>query len=390
MDQPFETPQPQLQPEPVGSENTPLHPIPKKTNKLLMMIIIIIVLSLVGTAIAAFYFTKTRSTQEPLPTLTPMAEPSPTPDPTTDWTAYTTSSFSFKHPLSLELDDVSGIAGPTSVAANKITTFTVPNTVTQDTDAPFDGFTIYEIPELEISLNQFIENEIAALNGLPTRDPNYEIFSIEELKGGIIFITLETAQGKSVVYIKDPDKPNIVVFSVSSTSDEFNKTFSQILDTFNFIEGGIVADASPAPLLFPSPTPLPGWTKVDYDQKAKLTLYLPGDWESKLEEFTEINSTLISMKKSVWDSYPVQLNIKADWNSTGNAEFLSRDHEVAGGIKSAKVQPPTKEEKPMERYQTSYYFEAAEKVYVFHCVHNWETATMDTCESIIQNLRLNQ
>ena len=50
----------------------------------------------------------------------------------------------------------------------------------------------------------------------------------------------------------------------------------------------------------------------------------------------------------------------------------------------SKVDPPKLDEATLDRYQTNYYFEVNQRVYVFSCVHNWLDEQYQLCETMLK------
>jgi hypothetical protein len=214
---------------------TPLQPLPqKKGNKMLTILITIVVLAVVGAAGAAFYFSKSSSEPTLTPTPTPTLEPTPTPDPTADWTAYTTSEYSFQLPHTIKQDPDANIYGPYENAI-MITTFTDPETKVPNTDAPFDGFTIYELQLNNTSLDEQIAFDVKQFTDPPRVNPDFKITSREETIGdfNVKIITTEDLNHE-LYYIKDPARDKVVIFSVLYKTEAFTEIFTQILSTFQF------------------------------------------------------------------------------------------------------------------------------------------------------------
>jgi|GEM_PF-1754135 len=54
---------------------------------------------------------------------------------------------------------------------------------------------------------------------------------------------------------------------------------------------------------------------------------------------------------------------------------------------AAKSDPPKMDEATLDRYQTNYYFEYNNQVYILNCVHNWINEEYKICETMLQNIQ---
>lgn len=173
--------------------------------------------------------------------------PEPTPtgflsDETANWKVYNDQqyNFSFKHP---NLKECCKIAGPVG-NADLVVTLADNNTVTQVTDKPFDGLTVYVVNRdvsREEGFNSYISYQ---KNGLLDQ---YKAFTGEQPKqtGSEKNIVIAGRQGVSLkgfswdnierIYIPFPDNQKILVIAKGQTSEEnFENIFNQILSTFKF------------------------------------------------------------------------------------------------------------------------------------------------------------
>jgi hypothetical protein len=179
-----------------------------------------------------------------------------------------------------------------------------------------------------------------------------------------------------ISYLTEIQIPNfelLYAWISDENSTQCQATIDQILSTFEF------KDTDP-----PS-----GWIDHSFTTLG-LTLYTPSDWQSDSEEFPKTSSNLIRFwKKDSPDIVPIQLDIKSDWSNTGVTQDNVGNYSVGGLVSAYRVDPPTKELKELERYQTNVYFEYQEKVYVFLCVHNWVDDYLDTCNKMLETLKFN-
>jgi hypothetical protein len=160
-------------------------------------------------------------------------------------------------------------------------------------------------------------------------------------------------------------------------------------ETRQIIFNKILASFEYSPVT-PTPTPpqIPtGWTKRPFPD-ANLFLYAPSAWKSDIQYFSDVPSYLIRLwQGSTPSTATVQLEIKNNWDNTGNAQSLDRSFQIGDQLYAAKVDPPKMAEQKLDRYQTNYYFERNSKVYVLTCVHNWITANYQMCETLLKTMQ---
>lgn len=118
----------------------------------------------------------------------------------------------------------------------------------------------------------------------------------------------------------------------------------------------------------------------------KVVFYTPLQWQSKIEEFTE-SSLIRFWKKDSPSIVPIQIEIKPNWENTGDAQTLPKNFTASKTIPVLKVTPPQKNERSLERYQTNYYFEHKAKVYIVQCVHDWQQDYITTCDSLVERVQ---
>ncbi len=151
--------------------------------------------------------------------------------------------------------------------------------------------------------------------------------------------------------------------------------FEQILSTFKFLNNAATS-------LVPT-----GW-KTHMFASYGITLYAPSQWQSNNQEYPENAESLIRFwQGSTPDTATIQLAIKPSWSNTGDAPYLPKNYTVSQNIAAVKVDPPQKNEKALDRYQTNVYFEHGAKTYVFTCVHNWIPEQYQLCDTMLQTLQ---
>ncbi len=147
--------------------------------------------------------------------------------------------------------------------------------------------------------------------------------------------------------------------------------------------------SSPSPQVTPASNYPPNWKQHVFDQ-VNVKLATPPQWQSSYQYFPNTSSNLIKFwLGSTPDTTTIQLNIKPNWDNTGNAKYLPQEFKINNQLMAAKVDPPKKDEKKLDRYQTNYYFETGKKVYIFTCVHNWLEEQYQLCETMLQTGRFN-
>lgn len=167
--------------------------------------------------------------------------------------------------------------------------------------------------------------------------------------------------------------------------------FNQILSTFQFIENkptsaSAVANTASASAKVAVP---PDWKQQTFSTLG-LIMYSPPNWQSSVQEYPDTKATLIRFWQGATpDTATIQLEVKDTWESTGDAPYLPKNYFVAG-IPAVKVDPPKKDEKTLDRYQTNVYFESKGKVYTFTCVHNWIPEQYQICDTMLQTLQFTQ
>lgn len=144
-----------------------------------------------------------------------------------------------------------------------------------------------------------------------------------------------------------------------------------------------------------SPNPSSAQTSIDQtdnwliyeDSKYPLSFKYPTDWLVNSKDEQGYDQRIISLaKKDTPTTVSLSFSILPSWNNTGNAKDLIKNI-VVGGEQGVRVDPPTKSEANLERYQTNFYIEHAGKVYFFGCVHNWNQDYLNTCNSIIKTVK---
>ncbi|CAN5149815.1 hypothetical protein BH11PAT1_BH11PAT1_0700 [soil metagenome] len=123
------------------------------------------------------------------------------------------------------------------------------------------------------------------------------------------------------------------------------------------------------------------------DTKYHFSFKYPTDWTTQMKDYSENNQRLINIIKNTSPSVvSLSFTIKNDWSNTGNAESQPKNYSV-GGVPAYRLDPPKKEERQLERYQTNVYFENQGSVYIFMCTHNWDQNYINTCNNILSTFK---
>ncbi len=178
-----------------------------------------------------------------LPTPSPAAEVIATPNPTANWKTYsnTQHNFRFKHPNLDDLTNTIGIAGPQDTTNLKpVVQFANKSTIMPGTDAAFDGFAVYVVPNPQkYTLSQYVNSQKQSLTTMfkQFRGSDYNDQTLEtSLTVGNQQAILFTNTGDHVdrVYVSFPNNQQFLVIGKVQLNN--NNTFDQILSTFKFLD----------------------------------------------------------------------------------------------------------------------------------------------------------
>lgn len=163
---------------------------------------------------------------------------------------------------------------------------------------------------------------------------------------------------------------------------KYKAVIEKILSTFNFLDQGQIQIEV---ISTPTPDPFARWSSYQ-DIKYPFYFKYPNDWLISVKDVADDNQRIISLaKKDTPTTISLSFSILPNWDNTGNAKDLIKNI-IIGGEQGVRVDPPTKSEANLERYQTSFYVEHSRKVYFFGCVHNWNQDYLYTCNSIIKTV----
>ncbi len=141
--------------------------------------------------------------------------------------------------------------------------------------------------------------------------------------------------------------------------------------------------ATKKPVISPTASTLRAGWEVHHFPLSKINLAAPKNWQSDFQSFQ--TADLIRFWQGADASTAtIQLEIKKNWDNTGDAQYLERKFALGSGIMAAQVDPPKMADQKLDRYQTNYYFEKNGSVYVYMCVHNWIDAQIDVCQTMLK------
>lgn len=250
------------------------------------------------------------------------------------------------------------------------------STVFKNNEASFE---VMLRPATNIDLDKYyyMDNPTFSKSVLGGKSANKYIYNADN----DLCVDNESVPGCPVSYVTYVTQHNQDLYHLTFYGDqELSEIEDQILFTFKFIDQEVAAN----------PTPPVGWKSHVFSGQ-KLTIYTPADWDSSINNYSDTFSTLIRFwKKASPNIVPIQLDVKRNWDNTGNAQTLVKNYLVGAKIMGSRVDPPTEEEQKMERYQTNVFFEYQGKVIVFECVHNWIPDYLDTCNKMLETMNFTQ
>ncbi|MCX6791438.1 MAG: hypothetical protein NT149_00145 [Candidatus Gottesmanbacteria bacterium] len=345
--------------------STPQPDAPKNNSGIFIGILVFILGIIVGLALGKTTFLSTLRIPYLTATLTPtpLPTPTPTPNPTADWKIYqnTQYGFSLQYPEGWSVQE----------EHNKIM------------QAPYYG------SKTSDSVNFTMDNGyLKIITGVTFESSGVgALLKTEQtiISGKNAVKETYTVSNQRVpmteIIIKFPDfTPFYRIEALFPPADA--SIINQILSTFTFIEQ--------SPTVSPTPAVPANWILHTFNTYG-LTVYTPDDWQSSVTDYPQDSTSLIRFwKKSSPTIVPIQLDIKSNWDNTGNAQTQPKNFMVDGSIPAYRMDPPTKTQQTLDRYQTNVYFEHNSKVYVFECVHNWTPDYVTTCNTMLSTLQFTQ
>jgi archaellum component FlaG (FlaF/FlaG flagellin family) len=216
---------------------------PKKNNFLVILLFILMLLALVIAGFFAYQTQKlakelsefknqnlTTPTSEPESTFPMYTEPN---SPTADWKTYTNTkyNFSFKYPFNFGNEGV--VSGPYSIKSSDsvdIISFSDPDTIREGTDAPFDGFSVYYVEDLNAqSFEEFLLNEKTTMDNAAYASMTGAKRILLDNKG-IAFVN----DTRGYYYYPLNGGQHALVFAYIQKDNNFRSIFNQILATLKF------------------------------------------------------------------------------------------------------------------------------------------------------------
>ncbi|MFI5241074.1 MAG: hypothetical protein ACHQUA_01435 [Microgenomates group bacterium] len=222
-------------------------------GNLFLLIVGLLILLAAGYGLKANYFSQKACTLEAkiCPNGTSVGRTGPncefaecstaaTPDPTVNWKTFSSDlyQFSFKHP---NMDDkCCGLAGAISNNPKGIIVVADASTVVPNTDAPFDGISIYVIEKGSMTLSQYVEKEKVALKkqseimGDAGQVKTGKVIETEIAGQNAISLVDYSWDGVIRTYLEHPNGKYFIEVSKKEQSTGHFKLYNQILSTFKF------------------------------------------------------------------------------------------------------------------------------------------------------------
>jgi hypothetical protein len=366
------------QEQPIIQPQMPVQPVTEPTKKsppkwpLIIVGVILLATLLMGTYLLGKNQTVNQKPIAKTTIIVPTA--TPTPDPTAAWKIYTGKGFTFRYPVAWTLSSDTFIQAP------------------PDTNCPHcaGGGAGIDITRIE-NPNSAKLSELAktALNRFG-RSNDFVAYSIPEIGDSIIDRTAYGAGAVQEAVAINAGKFVVVLDCLSSDCTD-NNLFDKILSTFKFTDqisqtNNIMptpAAQSPTPDLFAS------WSTYS-DSKYNYSFKFPADWTAQAKDYQENNQRLVNIIKNSSPSVvSLSFTISNSWANTGDAQYQPKNYSV-GGVSAYRIDPPTKAERQLDRYQTNVYFENKGYVYTFVCTHNWDQDYINTCNNLLSTFKFTQ
>lgn len=223
----------------------PIPELPKKDNHGITIAAMAIFVLLALGAVAFLYY-QNQQLKTMLAGYQASASPTPTAttDPTANWKVYINDfySFSFKYPANISQDKNGSVGGTFLGSPKSIISFADQSTIREATDAPFDGFTIYQLSYSDSSIESFLKKEVAARKASPRGIENEEIKNITIDGKNSFYIDVEINIRQ---YFIPSSNNKIILFSTVRRDEDFLLILDQVLSTFKFISPTASPSAKP-------------------------------------------------------------------------------------------------------------------------------------------------
>jgi hypothetical protein len=346
--------------------------------------------------------------------------PTPTPDSTTNWKTFTAQSgVSFKYPTdwtpseTITPKDSSGYGpidnvkltspnGLVIVYSNYISglgggcdpTSCPYNHVLKVEPVNIPGYGTLNLVELVVkdgNDSSVIDAQVGLID--PKTYPDLQVGSKKQFGYYVMFNDKDPNKflDQFHMYMYDTNLKNNKMGQLSDLNQYFKDpevtTAEKIIKTLKFTDQIIQANTIPTPT--PTPDLFVNWRNYS-DLKYLFSFKYPSDWSTQMKDYPENNQRLISIIKNSSPSVvSLSFTVSNSWANTGNAQDQLKNYSV-GGVPAYRLDPPTKAQKQLDRYQTNVYFENKGYVYTFVCTHNWDQNYIDTCNNILSNFKFTQ
>jgi hypothetical protein len=155
---------------------------------------------------------------------------------TSNWKTYTdpSSEFSFKYPLNFSPGSGGTVMSPITGTSKLVYAFADNSTMAQNSDKPFDGFTVYKVSDLKASsFTNYLTNELTAIQNSPYGNGKSNTLN-KAMISGVDAYKITVSNSIQLFYIPTPDGNMAVVFSQSIYNENSILEIDQILSTFKF------------------------------------------------------------------------------------------------------------------------------------------------------------
>lgn len=337
---------------------------PKKPFPFLLLFAIIILIAFSGSI--AYLFAQNMVLRQQLANLQASPSPIPTPaivaDPTADWKTYTGSEigFSFKYPANFGNQGL--IAGPFTGKSSFLQSFSDPLTIRDNTDAPFDGFSVYVVTDMKTSsVDQYLRNELSVMN--ENEFSRMQGARRQEFSGGTALVT----DSQGYYYFSTPDPQKFIVFVYLQANPSFKQTFDQILSTFKFM------DTQPPA----TPTVIKGTSSLYYQ--------LPSGWKTIRDETGAFEIGYDSEKTTTSLTYgPGAISIFIN-GTVGGAAMAVYLKDYDGGSRHAFIFtqmgiPPTKGDAPEKYKEVEYVYNGKSCLFLENLYYSQSPTIWGMCD----------
>lgn len=228
MDPNAQTNQPQPPPPPV---------VVHSNNSLIILFCVLTLILLGSTGFLYYQNLKLQSALSAYQQSQVTPSPSASPDVTANWKTYNdpNKQFSFKYPPNFSPGSGGTVMAPVTGTSKLVYAFADNSTLAQNTDQPFDGFTVYEVSAFKAtSFNAYLAAELNAIQNSPMGNGKSNTMSKLTIPG-INAFKITFSASIQLFYIETPDGKGAVVFSQSILNKNSETEIMQVLSTLKFI-----------------------------------------------------------------------------------------------------------------------------------------------------------